>query len=151
MHISTPGRAICLLCNSKFINYGSQGLVGNYVIEKSNCSLPNASSVVAHHPYGIHPNHINFSIETPVPVPRVQNHERALNQEALIFSYVVERNRSFSCACEIVGITKELSKDHKALQCIELFRTTVAYKLPNGVVVVLKTSYFCHSSEHLLC
>lgn len=76
---------ICLLCNNKFINYGSQGLVAlmehigtkthvrNYVIEKTNYSLPNASLEVVHHPYGIHPDYINFLIETPAPVPMVSN------------------------------------------------------------------------------
>lgn len=53
-------------------------------------------------------------IETPLTVPRVLIRERALNQEALILSYIPERNLPLSCAGEIVGIATELSKDHKA-------------------------------------
>lgn len=132
---------IYLLCNNKFINYGSQGLValmehigtkthiGSCVIEKTNYSLPNASLEVVHHPYGIHPDYRNFVIETPVPVPRVSIHGRALNQEALILFYVTERNLPFSSAGKVVDITKELSKDHKALHHISLSKTTAAYKL----------------------
>ena len=120
--------------------YGNRGLVAltdhivttshlkNYVIEKSNYSLPNAPSK-SHHPYGIIPEFRNFTKEAPLPIPNISVADRALNQEALVLSYCAEKNLSFARAGEMIDIPKELSKDRKALNLTQLSRTTASYKI----------------------
>ena len=104
----------------------------NYVIEKSNYSLPNAPSK-SHHPYGIIPEFRNFTKEAPLPIPNISVADRALNQEALVLSYCAEKNLSFARAGEIIDIAKELSKDCKALNRTQLSRTTALYKIKFGL------------------
>ena len=82
----------------------------NYVIEKSDYSLPNAPSK-SHHPYGVNPEICNFAKEAPLPIPNISVADRALNQEALVLSYCAEKNLSFARPGEVIDIAKELSKD----------------------------------------
>ena len=135
---------MCIPCKNKTILYGNRGLVAltdhivttshlkNYVIEKSNYSLPNAPSK-SHHPYGINPEFRNFTKEAPLPIPNTSVADRALNQEALVLSYCAEKNFSFSRAGEMIDIAKELSKDRKALNRTQLSRTTASYKIKFGL------------------
>ena len=142
--------------------YGNRGLVAltdhivttshlkNYVIEKSNYSLPNAPSK-SHHPYGVNPEICNFAKEAPLPIPNIPVADRALNQEALVLSYCAEKNLPFAHAGEIIDIAKELSKDCKALNRTQLSRTTVSYKIKFGLgrcieeklISNLQETYFC--------
>ena len=159
--VSTPGTAICTLCKNKTILYGNRGLIAltdhivtaghlkNYVLEKSNHSLPNVPAK-SHHPYGINPEFRSYTKETPLPTPNVPVTDRALNQEALVLSYCAEKNLSFARAGEIIDIAKELSKDTKALNRTQLSRTTASYKMKYGLgkciedktVSNLKETYF---------
>ena len=59
--------------------------------------------------------------------------DRALNEDTLVLSYCAERNLSFACTGEIIDITKELSKDCKALIQTQSFRTTASYKITFGL------------------
>ena len=104
----------------------------NYVIEKSNYSLPNAPSK-SHHPYGINTEFRNSTKEVPLPIPNILAADRSLNQEAVVLSYCAEKNLSFARAGEITDIEKELSKDCKALNRTKLSRTTASYKIKIGL------------------
>ena len=78
----------------------------------------------------------NFAILPKKLLYRSQNlsvADRALNQEALVLLYCAEKNLSFARAGEIIDITKELSKDCKALNRTQLSRTTVSYKIKFGL------------------
>ena len=59
--------------------------------------------------------------------------DRALNQDILVLSYCAEKNLSFACTGEIIDITKELSKDWKALIQTQSSRTTALYKIKFGL------------------
>ena len=142
--ISSPGMTICVLCKNKPISYDDRGVsnitdhlkvkrhVENYVIERMNQSLPNTSHEVRH-PYGVNPEIVNnVCAEPAVHAPKVCLTDRILNQEALLISYCAERNLPFSCAGEILDISKELCRDRNALQRTQLHRTTASYKLQYG-------------------
>ena len=111
----------------------------NHVIERMNQSLPNTSHEVRH-PYGVNPEIVNnVCVEPAVHAPKVCLTDRILNQEALVISYCAERNLPFSCAGEILDISKELCRDRNALQRTQLHRTTASYKLQYGVSTTIES------------
>lgn len=63
--------------------------------------------------------------------------DRISQQEALICSFIAEHSLPLSIAPYVVSLAKELSRDPKALSKLSMERTTVAYKLKEGMSEVL--------------
>ena len=118
----------------------------NYVIEKSNYSLPNAPSK-SHHPYRINPGFCNYTKEARLPIPNVSVADKAPNQEALVLSYCAEKNLSFTRTGKIIDIAKELSKDCKALNRIQLSSNTASYKIKFGLARFIEDKLISNFQE----
>lgn len=86
-------------------------------------------------PYGLHPRYAVFSptTEETLPQPSVPLPDRIVNNEAMLLSFLAEKNLSFSIAPDIIELAKELAKDIKALDRMSMHRTAASYKLRIGV------------------
>ena len=91
-------------------------------------------------PYGVAPNvHDSFQCTGKVEVeskPIVSFADRKANAEAMIVSFGAENSLTFTVQSKIIKLAKELAKDPKVLQDLSLERTSLTYKLKEGVAEV---------------
>jgi hypothetical protein len=86
-------------------------------------------------PYGAPPNVVPAD-EMPAPAPRPASMvgviDRKAHLEALLTSFLVEKNLPFAVAPDIVALCKEMNRDPKALDMLSMSRTTASYKVVEG-------------------
>lgn len=76
--------------------------------------------------------------EVTVPQPSVPLSDRIVNSETMLLSFIAEKSLPFSIAPDILELSKELSKDKKALNRLLMHWTAAAYKLKYGVAQTFK-------------
>ena len=71
--------------------------------------------------------------QKPQSLPIVSVIDRVHHLEGFVASFVAENSLSLSFALKLIQFAKECARDPKALDKLEMSRTTVAYKLTEGV------------------
>ena len=146
LQICGAGKAICSLCGNKIINYSNRGLIAltdhikskshvdKYILHKTNFNIPGAPSNLESS-YGLHPMYSQYvqTEKAPTASSNVAICDRKAHMEAMVLAFVAEKSLSFSMAADIVNIAKELSKDPKVLNKIQVARTTSSYKMSHGL------------------
>ncbi|KAG1669228.1 CDP-diacylglycerol--glycerol-3-phosphate 3-phosphatidyltransferase, mitochondrial [Nymphon striatum] len=86
--------------------------------------------------YGLHPmfqnseNHLNRPMSA---APIIPLNDRIANAQAMVLGVIAEHSLPLSMAPVLIGLSKKLAKDSKALTKLSLDRTTAAYKLRFGL------------------
>ena len=80
--------------------------------------------------YGIHPMFANVAIrETPPPKPIIPVADRVVTAEATVLGFIAENSLSYTLAPRLIELAKTLANDRKALNGLNMDRTTASYKM----------------------
>ena len=142
--IDVVGSLYCIICN-KEIKYGSAGCVsiekhihGAKHVEKFKEVLTNRKLIpqnveVYALPPGLSTVEANIKKDFLEPSGLPSVNERMANQSAMLISFVAEHSLDLGMPSQILSLTKSLSRDSKALENLEIERTSATYKLTFGV------------------
>ena len=137
------GKALCVLCDKELV-YGARGVitildhlqrkshVEKYILKKTNFSLPGQSTSSS--TYGLHPMYKEFMLpEKTLPVnSNIPLSDRITHMEGMVLSFIAEYSLPFSSARNIVELAKEMMRDPKAANKLQVARQTASYKIPHG-------------------
>jgi hypothetical protein len=73
----------------------------------------------------------------PQPAPIVNVLDRKSHFEAFVISFMAENSLPLSMVPKLIEFSKEVNRDQKALDSLEMHRTTASYKLREGVGLLL--------------
>nr|XP_047145783.1 uncharacterized protein LOC124818745 isoform X2 [Hydra vulgaris] len=152
--INKAGAVRCTICNKDFY-YGSEGKKSLLSHSKSkmhrqNCAMIKSNEAIPSSfftnlkkkdmcilPYGTPDNvHIGSTCTKrvkPTIKPIVSFRDRTSNAEAMTLTFICEHNLPISLTSHMIEYAKEMSKDHRVLKNLKMFRTTASYKLREGL------------------
>ena len=142
--MNEPGKALCSLCNKDLV-CGTRGAitivdhlkrrshVEKYIINKTNYALPNQACLKS--TYGLHPMYQEFVMpEKTLPVTtNIPLCDRVSHMEGMVLSFVAEYSFPFSSPKNIVELCKEMMRNPKIDNKLQVARTTASYKMRNGL------------------
>ena len=138
------GKALCVLCDKELV-YGARGLitildhlqrkshVEKYILKKTNFSLPGQSTSSS--TYGLLPMYKEFMLlEKTLPVnSNIPLSDRITHMEGMVLSFIAEYSLPFSSARNIVELAKEMMRDPKAANKLQVSRQTASYKMRHSL------------------
>ena len=124
-------RARCVITILDHLQRKSQ--VEKYILKKTNFSLSGQSTSSS--TYGLHPMYKEFMLpEKTLPVnSNIPLSDRIAHMEGMVLSFIDESSLLFSSARNMVELVKEMMRDPKAANKLQVARQTASYKTRHGL------------------